>query len=132
VSAVLDTHTIIWYLENSAELSRTAREKIEGTIAGGQSVYISAISLIEAVYLTERGKLTVTALERLQLALRNPASGLLVSPIDMEVTAALQKVPRNLVPEMPDRIIAATALYLGIPLITRDRRLQSAGLPAIW
>jgi predicted nucleic acid-binding protein len=26
---------------------------------------------------------------------------------------------------MPDRIIAATAVHLGLPLITRDRRLQA-------
>ena len=29
-------------------------------------------------------------------------------------------VPRDVVPDMPDRIIAATALYLGLPLVTRD------------
>jgi predicted nucleic acid-binding protein len=33
---------------------------------------------------------------------------------------------------MPDRIIGATALHLGIPLVTRDRRLQSAGIETIW
>lgn len=132
MSAVLDTHAVIWYLENSQELSAAARRRIEEIIARAGCVYISAISLIEAVYLAERGKLTVTALERLQLALKQPSSSLLVSAIDMEITIALQKVPRNLVPEMPDRIIAATALHLGVPLITRDRRLQSSGLKTIW
>jgi predicted nucleic acid-binding protein len=29
-------------------------------------------------------------------------------------------------------IIAATALHLGLPLVTRDRRLQAAGLQTIW
>lgn len=29
---------------------------------------------------------------------------------------------------MPDRIIAATALLLRVPLITRDQRIQSAGI----
>jgi predicted nucleic acid-binding protein len=33
---------------------------------------------------------------------------------------------------MPDRIIAATALNLGLPLVTRDRRLQAAGIQTIW
>ena len=33
---------------------------------------------------------------------------------------------------MPDRIIAATALHLGLPLITRDQRIQSAGIKTIW
>jgi predicted nucleic acid-binding protein len=38
----------------------------------------------------------------------------------------------SIVPEMPDRIIAATAIHLGVPLVTRDRRLQSAGIQTIW
>jgi len=41
-------------------------------------------------------------------------------------------VPRAEVPDMPDRIIAATALHLGLPLISRDRKIQLAGLQTIW
>jgi len=48
------------------------------------------------------------------------------------VATALKDIPRNLVPDMPDRIIAATALHLGLPLVTRDRRLQAAGIDTIW
>ena len=33
---------------------------------------------------------------------------------------------------MPDRIIAATALHLGLPLITWDRRIQLADVGTIW
>jgi predicted nucleic acid-binding protein len=33
---------------------------------------------------------------------------------------------------MPDRIIAATALHLGLPLVTRDLRIQASGIPTIW
>ena len=61
MSALLDTHAIIWYLEDSAELSARARSTIEGAIQGGRSVYISAISLVETIYLSERGRLTITA-----------------------------------------------------------------------
>jgi len=38
----------------------------------------------------------------------------------------------EIVPDMPDRIIAATALHLDLPLVTRDRAIQAAGLKAIW
>lgn len=48
------------------------------------------------------------------------------------VATALRRIPRSVVPDVPDRIIAATALYLGLPLVTRDRRLQSAGIQTIW
>ena len=33
---------------------------------------------------------------------------------------------------MPDRIIAATALHLGLPLISRDRKIQLSSVNTIW
>ena len=132
MSAVLDTHTVLWYLENSQELSGVARTMIEDAVRDARDVHVSAISLIETVYLVERRRLPHTALERLRSALADPSSGLFVAPVNSGVADALQRIPRDIVPDMPDRIIAATALHLGLPLVTRDRRLQTAGLQTIW
>ncbi len=132
MSAVLDTHTVLWYLENSKELSALARTTIEDAISNGRHVYVSAISVIEAVYLVERKKIPAAALERLRAALTGQSSGLCIAPVDAFVADALEKIPRTVVPDMPDRIVAATALHLSVPLITRDRRLQSADIKTIW
>jgi PIN domain nuclease of toxin-antitoxin system len=132
MSVVLDTHTVLWYLENSQELSAVARTTIEGTVRDARDVYVSAISLVETVYLIERRRLPLTALERLRSAVTDPDSGLFIAPVDAGVADALQNIPREVVPDMPDRIIAATALHLGLPLVTRDRRLQAAGIQTIW
>jgi predicted nucleic acid-binding protein len=45
---------------------------------------------------------------------------------------ALKTVSRQAVPDMPDRIMAATALHKGLPLITRDSNLRSCGIETIW
>jgi PIN domain nuclease of toxin-antitoxin system len=132
MSAVLDTHTVLWYLENSRELSVVARTTIEDAVRDARDVHVSAISLVETVYLVERRKLPVTALERLRSALTDPNSGFFIAPVDAGVADALPKIPRDVVPDMPDRIIAATALQLQLPLVTRDRRLQAAGIQTIW
>jgi PIN domain nuclease of toxin-antitoxin system len=132
MSAVLDTHTVLWYLENSKELSAVARTTIEDAVRDARDVHVSAISLVETVYLVERRRLSVSALERLRSALTDPNSGLFIAPVDGDVADALPSIPRDVVPDMPDRIIAATARYLGLPLITRDRRLQAAGIQTIW
>ena len=132
MSAVLDTHTVLWYLENSKELSTTARTTIEDALREAREVHVSAISVIETVYLVERQKLPSTALQRLRQALIDPNAGLSIAPVDPSVANALESIPRSIVPDMPDRIIAATALHLGLPLITRDHRLQAAGIRTIW
>ncbi|MFI5094140.1 MAG: type II toxin-antitoxin system VapC family toxin [Candidatus Acidiferrum sp.] len=131
MSAVLDTHTVLWYLEYSQELSAVARTTIEGAIRDARHVRVSAISLVETVYLAERRRVPLTALERLRSTLSDSNSGLSIVPVDAGVADALQNIPRDIVPDMPDRIIAATALHLGLPLITRDRRLQAAGIQTI-
>jgi PIN domain nuclease of toxin-antitoxin system len=88
--------------------------------------------LIEAVYLVERKRIPAAALQRLRNALTDPSVGFLIAPVDAFVADTLEKIPRSIVPDMPDRIVAATALHLGVPLITRDRRLQSAGIQTVW
>lgn len=54
-SLVLDTHSIIWYLDDSTRLSQTAGDAIQDTIAAGLPVYVSAISVVEIIYLVEKG-----------------------------------------------------------------------------
>lgn len=132
MSLVLDTHAAIWYFHTPKELSPIALQNVRSTVNGGRPLYISAISLVETIYLVERGRLPLEALRRLGGATKAPLSGLLVQPVDEDVADAVYKIPRNLAPDMPDRLIAATALHLDLPLVTRDRRLQDVGIKMIW
>ena len=36
------------------------------------------------------------------------------------------------IPERPDRLIAATAVHFGCPLITRDPEIEADGLTTVW
>jgi PIN domain nuclease of toxin-antitoxin system len=33
---------------------------------------------------------------------------------------------------MPDRIVAATALHYGVPVISRDGRIRASNIRTIW
>jgi PIN domain nuclease of toxin-antitoxin system len=97
-----------------------------------EAALVSAISLVETIYLVERGRIPLEAFRKLEATLRDPASGLIVAPVDEDVVQAVFKIPRQTVPDMPDRIIAATALRHNLPLLTRDARIQAAGIKTIW
>lgn len=64
--------------------------------------------------------------------MRKPSSGLIIAEITTEVAEMVEQVSRQTVPEMPDRIITATALHLGLPLVTRDAKIQATGITSIW
>jgi PIN domain nuclease of toxin-antitoxin system len=138
MALVLDTHAVVWYLSGSKQLSATARTVIESAERNAEDIYVSAISLVELIYLVEKGRLPAPALQRLQEALRDPAGSMVVAPLDAAVSESVQRIPRETVPDMPDRIIAATAAHLDAELVTRDRRLhvavilKAAGIRIVW
>jgi predicted nucleic acid-binding protein len=53
-------------------------------------------------------------------------------PFSRAIASAMQRVVRSQVPELANRMIAATALYLNIPVITRDHKIQASNLNTIW
>jgi predicted nucleic acid-binding protein len=54
-----------------------------------------------------------------------------IVPIDARVAHGLERIPRADVPDMPDRIIAATAVSLGVPLVTRDGKIRASTVHTI-
>ena len=87
---------------------------------------------MELTYLVEKGRLPSAARCRLLQALDNPATPCLLAPFDRRVADALDFVSRQEVPDLPDRIVAATAVVLGVPLITRDGKIQASQVQTIW
>jgi PIN domain nuclease of toxin-antitoxin system len=132
ITAVADTHTVIWYLYNDKRLSPAASQFFDTAVQQGQQIGVTSISLVEIVYLSEKGRIAPPAPGRVFSALQNPSSVLSEIPLNMSVVQALQQIPVSVVPEMPDRIIAATAPYLQVPIISRDHKIQATSLTTIW
>jgi len=132
-AVVADTHTIIWYLRSPDKLSSEAAIALDGAINSGNPIYISAISIVEIVYLTEKNKIPEAALEQLLQTLSDSDASLVVALLDKSVAQSLAKIPRITVPEMGDRIIAATALHLSLPLVTKDYKIRELSvIQTIW
>jgi len=132
IVAVADTHSFIWYLDADRRLSEAAKQAIDRATQAGDEIGISAITLVETVYLVEKGRVPRQTLARMIAEVQSPQSVFVELPLDVEVVQALQHVSRTEVPDMPDRIIAATALHFQVPAISRDAKIRAAGLQTIW
>lgn len=44
----------------------------------------------------------------------------------------MAEVPRQDLPDLPDRVIAAAALFYSVPALSRDGRIRSSSVKAIW
>lgn len=129
---VLDTHSTIWYLEGSPRLSAGALAAIQAALTAGDPVHVSTVTIVELTYLVEKGRFPMALLDQLLIELRRPVPELVVTPLDLATADVLRTVSGAIVRDMPDRMIAATAVALGLPLVTRDRQIQASGIAVIW
>jgi PIN domain nuclease of toxin-antitoxin system len=131
-SVAADTHSIVWFMDGDTRLSVTARTAMRASMQSGDPIFVASMSLVELTYLVEKRRLPESALRILRVALTDSSFGFRLVPLDLKVTDALAHVPRNEVPDLPDRVIAATALALKVPLVTCDGRIRAANIQTIW
>jgi len=132
IRAIADTHALIWYLFDDKRLSRTAKQFMDNAAKNGEQIGYSAISVIEIVYLVEKDKIKPQTLERLLDATGAGDAALVEIPVTGQLANKMRSVSRVSIPDMPDRIIAATGLSLNIPIISRDGKIKASKIKTIW
>jgi PIN domain nuclease of toxin-antitoxin system len=132
IAGVADTHAALWHLFDDKRLSATAADFIDQAAAQRQRIAVSSISLAEIVYLVEKKRLPPNAYSDLKAALGNPRHVLKEAPFTIDIVEAMRQVERDSVPDMPDRFIAATAVYFSVPVISKDGRIRTSKVKTIW
>ena len=131
-AVVADTHAVVWYLTNNPKLSAKAADALDAATASGDPILIPAISLVELTYLVEKRRLPAETRTRLVDILALPNGPFELAPLDGSVAAAVAWIDRNAVPDLPDRVIAATALARRVALVSRDHKIRVSQVRTIW
>jgi PIN domain nuclease of toxin-antitoxin system len=80
----------------------------------------------------EKNRLPLSAFEELTQALSDPEHVFGEEGFTAAIVQSMRRVSRSEAANVPDRIVAATAVYLEVPVISRDRRIRAAGLKTVW
>jgi PIN domain nuclease of toxin-antitoxin system len=128
---LLDTHVVLWLAFEEARISKRAAAEISDARDSGEGLAISDISLFELAraFKKERVRLSISV----EFALAEVESRFTVLSITGPISLRTLSLPENYPRDPVDRIIGATALVEGIPLITADRKIRdSRALTTIW
>ena len=128
VIALMDTHAILWAVEDDPRLGSNCRGVIESS--GEGELAISDISLLEIAMLIKKGRITV----------KRSASGFLgdvssaFRTLSIDAYVAAEAVELDLPQGDPfDRVIVATARRHSLRLLTNDMQITRSRLvETVW
>ncbi len=128
-TVLLDTHAVHWWSAEPNRIGKRARSLIEDS----DELAISAISWYELSWLAHNGRIA------LAIPIRSWLEGLTEHLRTIGLSAAIADTAAGLPTTFPgdpaDRIIYATAIETGLPLVTKDKALRKHPHPrdlTVW
>lgn len=125
---LLDTHILLWFLNNDSRLPKSIRDQIENT----EDVFISIASIWEMAIKINIGKLILkTPLNIIQVNLNN--LNILELPITFEDTvtySSLSLIPNHRDPF--DRILVAQVINHSLSLVSADTKFDAYPIQRVW
>ena len=129
---IVDTHALIWHLEGNRALGKKAKAIIDEPRS---ELVLPIIALAEAVFIVEKGRTSITSVGDLLNDVFNDPR-IEVYPLTFEILH--ESLSLTAIPEMHDRLIVATGIYLQnlgetIEILTKDNEIILASLlPVVW
>ena len=124
-----DTVAIVHYLRRPQRLGAQCHRILREAEQGQHQVLVSAISLMEVLYLAEAKRISLPLNELLDVL--HQSRNFSLAPVDSVVVESAVAIDD--VPELHDRILVATAVAYGVAILTSDRVIAaSRHVQAVW
>jgi PIN domain nuclease of toxin-antitoxin system len=139
VIVLADTHALVWWLTDPAQLGSAARTELDAAqadSAGG--IAVSVASRLDLHYLVKKGTFSESAADAMWNVTTDPTVNIWAVPVTSRIADRFgdQTIAASPLTDPWDRLIVATAVELGVPLITKDRKMRDLapqiGISAIW
>ncbi len=120
---VLDTHILLWWLNDSPELAKDHRSAIEDALSGDQEVLVSSITAWEIALLVQKGRVVLSMDLASWLDEVQAIEGVRFVPVDNGIALQSTQLPGDFHKDPADRIIVATARRFAARLVTADQKI---------
>ncbi len=125
---VADTMAIVLHLERPRSTALVQQIFSEADL-GNLRIHIPAVVLAEVLYLSEKGRISLSLQDVRDHIVKHPS--FTEVPLDIEIVDTAG--PIKDIPELHDRLIASTARFLGLELITNDTKIRSSAfVRTVW
>ncbi len=125
---LLDTHVLIWFIEDERRLITSVYDQI---VDPEVDVLVSIASLWEIAIKTSIGKLTLREPFETLIPRQLAAEQIDVLPISMPHLAALRTLPHHHRDPF-DRLIIAQAMAEGVAVVTADHAFAAYDVAVVW
>lgn len=128
MNLLLDTHTLLWFLNGDARLTAKAKSLIDDA---HNSQFVSIVSLWEITIKHSLGRLALPVPLPELLAFPSTAPQFQLLPIQAAHLLTLDGLPRHHNDPF-DRLLVAQAVTENMPMVSIDAALDDYGVQRLW
>ncbi len=127
---LLDTVALVRHFSGRGKIGRKAAHILDsiGDMENEDEIVISVISLMEVMYLAEKNRIDINLTETLEII--ESSSKYTIANLNPDILRVAETTPFY---ELHDRLILATAKWLGIRIVSSDGKFDRvAGIEVVW
>lgn len=125
---IIDTHSLVWYFENSSKLSQNAKQVFNAIDSGKSLGVVPIIVLAELLHLSERHSTPINISKTISRLSEAP---------NFKIVSLNLMILKLMIPiqtfELHDRAVIATAKFFNAFLVTKDQEIRNSRvIPCVW